>query len=57
MFKSPVELGFNHDGGGNNNPYVLKVFDGDTGALKVFEISEPADIDLTPGNVTVKRVL
>ena len=57
MFKSQVDLGFNHDGGGNNNPYVLKVFDGDTGALKVFEISEPADIDLTPGNVTVKRVL
>lgn len=57
MFKSQVDLGFNHDGGGNNNPYVLKVFDGDTGALKVFEISEPADIDLTPGNITVKRVL
>lgn len=57
MFESPVEVGFNNNGGADNNPYILKIFDGNAGVLKVFEISEPADISLTPGNVTVKRVL
>ena len=57
MFESPVEVGFNNNGGGDNNPYILKIFDGNAGVIKVFEISEPADISLTPGNVTVKRVL
>ena len=56
MAQVPVEISFNTNGG-NNTDYIITVFDGDTKVLKVFKLDQPADVELTPGNVLVTRLL
>lgn len=52
-----VEQGHYYDSGDITYCYQIKVFDPTAAAIKVFNIEEPADSELTPGNVKVTRVL
>lgn len=52
-----VEQGHYYDSGDITSCYQIKVFDPTAAAIKVFNIDEPADPELTPGNVKVTRVL
>lgn len=42
---------------GSQNYILLNIFDPNAATMKVFELSSPADINLTPQNVTVTRLL
>ena len=57
MAKAPIEISFDTDLGGTNSNKIITVFDGDTKTLKVFKLEEPADAELTPGNVLVTRLM
>lgn len=57
MAKAPIEISFDTDMGGTNTNKIITVFDGDVKVIKVFKLEEPADVELTPGNVLVTRLM
>jgi len=57
LFHTFAEQAYGMDSGNPYTTYQIKVFDPVAAAIKVFDITPPADEELTPGNVTVTRVL
>ena len=57
LFHTFAEQAFGMVGSDPYSTYQIKVFDPVAAAIKVFDITPPADDELTPGNVTVTRVL
>lgn len=57
LFSSFAQKGFALDNGNPYTTYQIFVFDTVANALKCFEITPPADDELTPGNITITRLL
>lgn len=57
LFSSFAQKGFALDNGDPYSTYQIFVFDTAAGALKCFEITPPADDELTPGNITITRLM
>lgn len=57
LFSSFAQKGFALDNGDPYSSYQIFVFDTIAGALKCFEITPPADEELTPGNITITRLM
>ena len=57
LFSSFAQKGFALDNGDPYSTYQIFVFDTTAGALKCFEITPPADDELTPGNITITRLM
>ena len=57
LFSSYAQKGFALNNGDPYSTYQIFVFDTVAGALKCFEITPPADDELTPGNITITRLL
>ena len=57
LFSSFAQKGFALDNGDPYSTYQIFVFDTVANALKCFEITPPADDDLTPGNITITRLM
>lgn len=57
LFSSFAQKSFALDNGDPYTTYQIFVFDTVANALKCFEITPPADDELTPGNVTITRLL
>ena len=57
LFSSFAQKGFALDNGAPYSTYQIFVFDTVAGALKCFEITPPADDELTPGNITITRLM
>ena len=57
LFSSFAQKSFALDNGDPYTTYQIFVFDTVANALKCFEITPPADDDLTPGNITITRLM
>lgn len=57
LFSSYAQKGFALNNGDPYSTYQIFVFDTVAGALKCFEITPPADDELTPGNITITRLM
>ena len=57
LFSSFAQKSFALDNGDPYTTYQIFVFDTVANALKCFEITPPADDDITPGNITITRLI
>ena len=57
LFSSFAQKSYALDGADPYTTYQIFVFDTVANALKCFEITPPADAELTPGNITITRLM